>query len=1098
MLTLIEGGFASLSEDELISRIKSSVERGIRTYLFVPEQQTVTAERTMCELLPKSAPLNFEVTNFTRFVNTSFRTLGGISGEYCDRASRSLIMWRTLTELSPMLYMTERSRTVSRGIVERAERMVGEMESLAISPEDIAEIERAGGARGERLKRKLSDLSLVYSLYKKTLGESFSDMTEETLALAELIREREEYLLGAEIYVDGFTSFTEPQYRLLSVLISRASVAVRLTLPRHKHERYEYSEVRDTERRLLNIADKASADKRIVRPTGLDISRPEIIPVISELLFTTDGGIDNDYLQTLDEDGGRVRIFSAETPSEECAFVADDIKKRVMHGAAYSDFAVISGTSGSYDGFIDRALRRAGIPYYMPLGKSGADCEAVKLIRTSYRIILRGFSRDDVITYMKSGLVGITKEESDIAELYIEKWGIDGRRFTDEGGWQMNPRGYEALGEDDYNTLALLEDIRLRLVTPLFTFSLDAESAKTVREQAEALFRFISDIKLEERLRDRALTLLSLDEHTRAEEMSRMFGIIMSSLDKLVLVSGDAPADAESFENQLSVVLSASPIGTLPSHIDEVTVGSADAMRVGGKRHVYLIGVNEGVFPSSQKDSSYFTDADKAELSSLGLAISPTGDIDNARGLYSFTRAFTSGRESVTLTYPKRDAALTPIHPSSVIARIGSLTDKRVEPRMISTLSAHDRLYSPASAYKFLYTGVDEEKKEIREALVMSGHADATDTPELSNRDSTLGKEALAIIYKGDLYLSQSRIEAFLDCPFSYFLKYGLKLGEDERAELKSNVIGSFIHAILEDFFREVRTRGISVSELTSDERLEITDRAAGRFIKEQLGSGYGRERTKIAISRLSRSALPVIEGLVDELSACKFEPTFFELSTDGRAEGSADPVIYERDDGRKIILRGKVDRTDTYRHGDDVYVRVVDYKTGAKNFSPNDLEEGRNLQMFLYLKAIVDTKSESFRRLIGVPEGGELIPAGVIYAKTSIKDATVKHSDDAAAREAAKALSEREGMVLDDDVSLSAMNPAFTPLSYPENSRNQKSNAAKKYTREGWSEICRTIEDAVLDISARMTSGKIPAEPKEDGGRSACDWCSYRAVCRK
>ncbi len=1099
MLTLIEGGFASLAEDELTARIRESVDKGRKTLLFVPEQQTVTAERTMCEVLPPDAPLRFEVTNFTRFVNTSFRSLGGISGEYCDTAVRSLIMWRTLTELSPVLYMTEKSSSVSRGAVESALSAVKEMESLAITQEKLKELDGAPELGG-RLGHKVRDLALIYSLYKKTLGERYGDMTEDTLALAELIAKKEDYLRECDIYVDGFTSFTEPQYRLLSVLLARCSVTVRLTLPRIGADRYEYKEVKSTAVRLSSIADAEGCKRYIVRPSGRDTTRAEIIPLISELLWTADGEIDNEYLQTLGDDGGRVRIFSAETPNDECILVAEDIKRRVMLGARYSDFAVVTGSLERYEGILDRALTIAKVPYYFSRTRSTAGHEAVKLIHTAYRIIMRRFPREDVITYMKSGLVGITEDESDECELYIEKWGIDGERFTSPDGWHMNPRGYEPLTEDDVQVLTRLEDVRGRLTAPLLTFLADSERASFVTEHAEALFRFLSDIKLEERLFERSVTLSSLGEHTRAEENSRIFGRICSSLDKLVRASGDMRADAESFENQLSVVLSGELVGTLPSHVDEVTVGDADMLRVREKRHVYLIGVNEGVFPRGPRGASYFTDTDRQALFALGLSIEPLGDTESARALYSFTRAFTAGKDSVTLLYAKRDSSLSPIHPAGVIARIGELTGGATVPVYAGSLSARDVLFTPEFAYRHLYTESEGGRDGIRDALTKSGHGGVPGLmgEELSNTGAALGREAIGIIYSGDLYLSQSRIEAFLNCPFAYFLKHTLKLGEDERAELRSNVIGSFIHCILEDFFREVKRRGMTLATLSVEDKLKITEGASRRFITEQLGEGFGRERTKIAIARLSRSAMPVIEGLIDEFSDCRYEPTFFELSTDGRTEDSASPVIYTREDGKRIIIRGKVDRTDTLRSGNDVYVRVVDYKTGAKDFSPSDLAEGRNLQMFLYLKSIVDTQNPKFKELIGASEGGELIPAGVIYAKTAIKDATVRHSDDGEAVRAAKELSEREGMVLDDGTSLGAMNPAFTPLAYPETSRNKKSNDEKKYTREGWDELCKTIESAVLDVSEEMTSGKIPAEPRVDGSRSACDYCAFRPVCRK
>ncbi len=1099
MLTIIESGFCTLGESELITQIKLAVEKKQKAFLFVPEQQTLSRERAMCDILPPSSALCFEVTNFSRFTNTAFRSLGGISGEYSDKATDALIMWRALTELAPVLKITGGKSTVTSGTVSRALSAVREMQGLAITPMDLSEAEAACGTDKGKLKEKLADLSLIFSLYEKLLLEKYSDIYTDTVSLAKMLAERPDYLSGAEIYIDGFTSFTEPQYRLISEFIKSASVTVRLIMPRHGLDGFEYSELKSTRRRLITLADKCGAQKRILHPESPDGTRPEIIRAITELLWKNTGTLDDDTLKTLGESGGRVRIFSAETPFAECDFVASDIKRRVMAGAKYSDFAVIARGADAYLGILDLSLDSADIPYFYSKKKDLSSFEAIKLINTAYAIISRGFAREDVLTYLKCGLSGITRDEGDIFEEYVDRWGIDGRRFLDPEAFTMNPRGYEPFCEDDVLLLEKIADIRERLITPLADLSDKAKSAHTVREHATVLYEFLCELDFERALYERALELRGLYEDARAEENLRLYKTVCDSLDRLVTVLGDTRADSECFINQLGVVLGEFGMSSIPAHIDEVTVGSADMIRLSEKKHVYLIGVNDGEFPRTVSDDSYFTDRDKAALMDSGLAIEPDLDIRGARELYAFSRAFSSAGETVTLLYSRRSPDLAPILPASPIERIKDLTRGTVLPIDIDTLRVSDRLFTTDMAYELYESATQSEREQIRLALMGAGDDKRAALSELpiENGELTLGGEVVAMLYGGDLYLSQSRIESYMRCPFSYFLRYNLKLGESERAELSSNVIGSFIHAILEDFFCEVRERGLDVAALTDEEKLKITERASKRYVSGFLGGG-GKERTKVAIARLCRSALPVIDGVCDEFSDCKFVPAFFELSTDGRRKNDARPIVYTREDGKKIIIRGKVDRVDTYKNGEDVYVRVVDYKTGSKEFSPSDMAEGINMQMFLYLESIVRTDTREFRERIGVGDGGELIPAGVIYAKTSIKDAVVKTASDGAARQSARELSSREGMVLDEECSLSAMNPRYTPLSYPETPRNEKANARRKYTREDWEEICKSMESAILDVTAKMQGGNINASPTEIKGVSPCDRCKYRAVCRK
>ena len=360
-----------------------------------------------------------------------------------------------------------------------------------------------------------------------------------------------------------------------------------------------------------------------------------------------------------------------------------------------------------------------------------------------------------------------------------------------------------------------------------------------------------------------------------------------------------------------------------------------------------------------------------------------------------------------------------------------------------------------------------------------------------SDREKVLGKDALALIYRGDVYMSQSRLDSFRSCPFSYFAKYVLHLNEERRSELSADVIGIFIHSVLEVFFKTVYEGGGSVADLTDQRRTEIAELASRSYIEDILGGGFGEARTENVIERLCRAARPVIDGLCEELGNCKYKPVFFELSTEGKESDAPDPLTIDLDGESKLVISGFVDRVDSLKVGDDVYVRVVDYKSGSKSFSPADLAKGENLQMFLYLKSIVDTDKPEFLERMGVTGKGGLVPAGVMYVKTSLRDVTVDTASDEDAEKARRELSGREGMLLDEEMSIGAMNPYYLPdgVTDPE--------SAYRYSREGWDEISRTVEGVVVELAKRMKSGDISANPKIQGSKSPCTYCPYKPICR-
>ena len=254
----------------------------------------------------------------------------------------------------------------------------------------------------------------------------------------------------------------------------------------------------------------------------------------------------------------------------------------------------------------------------------------------------------------------------------------------------------------------------------------------------------------------------------------------------------------------------------------------------------------------------------------------------------------------------------------------------------------------------------------------------------------------------------------------------------------------------------------------------------------------------KIRISRLCRAAAPVIDGLCDEFSDCEFTPAFFELKIKKDRPGLPSPSEIALDNGTKAMIGGTIDRVDTLSKDGDVYVRVVDYKTGFKDFSPEDLDNGENLQMFLYLKAITETNSKEFKEKLGVGEGGRILPAGVIYVKTSIGDVKVKKYDDAEAEEKVKKAQGRQGMILDDDEIVRAMNTKYIPVKFKDGVIDERYKNML-YTIDGWEEIMHKVESAVKDISTKIRAGGIGAHPKKHDSRGTrCDVCDYKPICRR
>ena len=1087
MLKIIRSGFGGGANLRIADALTEAINHERQCYLIVPEQQTVMAESEMALRLPKNAPLYFEATNFTRFSNTVLRSLGGLSGEYCDSGKRALIMWRAVTELMPNLSITSRGE-VNAGIVDQSLRAVAEMENLGITPEDLS---RSAPllAEDKRLTSKLSDLSKIYSLYKQMISSKYSDSNDAVNFTVKRLSEKPDFLRGALIFIEGFTSFTEAQYALVGKLAARCDLNVFLPIPKGEKEGFEYKEILRAEQRLKRYAAREGADVSLKKEDGRFNTQSELLSELPYVIWKINPKFDNITLQNKDE----LRIFEASTPFEQCDFIASDIRRRVMEGERYSDFAIIARSIDKYSGILDGALEGADIPYFLSTKADVSSLEAVKLIYTAFTILRNGFMREDVITYAKCGFSGISRDECDELELYANTWQINGKRFTDGIDWNMNPQGYSTRKSDSTTEKLLrINEIRYRLVDPLLSLREDMAEGKTVREGAEALMRFLLKIKLEHRLRQRAEYHRSRGDSKSADELGGVWKMIISSLDSMVEVMGELPYSLDSFLSQLKTLFSYANLGRIPSFVDQVTVGSADMIRLSGKKHVYLMGVNAGEFPASVGEGSYFSDSDRAALAKIGLDIEPELEVKNARELFCFSRAMAAASESVTILYSLTDTKFKRIARAEVIDKMIKLTSGKLTPKKISDMSLRDRLFSAAATANTLDTVSDVEYPYVKEALINSGWGDvvAISEGDLKNTKMELGSALTNELYGSKMSLTQSRLDSFVNCPLGHFLKYTVKLGEHKIAEFDAPSIGSFIHGCLENFFGAMRAKGISPEKLDHKEREKFTREAAEKYLSA-MGEDIKATRTAVKIKRLTRAAVPIIDGLCDEFEKTKFRPRFFELEINGKDDEHPSPIHLKDESGRSVYVYGIIDRVDTYEGGDDVYVRVMDYKTGSKDFSPDDMEKGRNLQMFLYLKAIMESDKKKFRESLGVKEDGKIIPAGVIYVKTSLADAQIDRNSDADALAAVKKNQAREGMTLDGDFNTSLIGEDYVPGS------NKRDSEKYRYSEEGFEKIMETVEDAVLNIAGKIRSGKAEAEPNLEGKYSPCEWCEFKPVCR-
>ncbi len=1097
MLTLLFGAFGTGKTTRLFEEIAADIAEEIPSFLVVPEQNTVSVEAEAARRLPPKAPLSFEVTNFTRLADTVFRLVGGVSARYADEGTALLLARDATAAVAPLL--SDRRR-IDGDRVKEVMCAVRECKISAVTPEQL---ERAADALGgeSALARKLSDLSLLLASFGGTMAAHGCHLPADGLAhLADALALYNP-LAGARFRFDGFTSFTAVQRAVLGELLRSSDVTVTLPMPTGDAARraLSYAETDRTVQDLRRLASERGIPLRELALKENRRARHPVLSAIAERLFTVGAPPLPPPAEGEEE---AIRILECRTPFGEAELVAADIARRVQGGARYRDFAIIARSAEAYRGVLDTALSRHGIPAYFSLPTDLSAFEAIKLIRTAYAILTGGGRREDVITYLKSGLSGIPADDCDRFELYAERWGLTGERLLGRP-FRMYADGYDpprgdSAREQAEAELRALNETRTALAAPLAILKKSCKDNITIKEHSSVLYEFLTALDVDKQLFLRAKEHEARGESERAAEYARLFREITDVLDLLTELIPDSVVSASDFSELLSLLFSSRSLRTIPVGADSVTVGSADLLRPNEPRHVYLIGVNAGVFPREGEEGGLFTSAELDSLAELGIVLDGNDLVRASREYFCFLRAFSAASESVTLSYSLTDFSFSLSGRSEALDRILALTGDRFPILREEELPLADRLFSVSSALAALGAAKDAALRDsIRRALLqIPGTAPLLEraTRPLTDPQARVDTEVMDSLYRDRLSLTQSRIDRYVACPFSYFCEYVLKLSESTRIRLGSAEIGTFIHAVLEYFLGDPERA--SLSTLTDREIEEAVSRISDGYLASVFPEGEITPRIRHRFLRLGRRAVELLRELREEAAVSSFTPLFMEYEPSETDENAAEPPAITLEDGTRVTLYGKIDRVDVFRRDGNAYLRVIDYKTGEKKFSLDDIARGKNLQMLIYLFALWQTERRGFFETVGVAEGGHILPAGALYLNLSLKNTTV-----ATPSAASEPLCSRSGILLNLPENLRAMDGEgegrFIPIRLDADGNPTKGKLDSLATLEEMGALAAEVTETVRRIATRLRGGEADATPLVDKKKAPCDYCPYYPVCR-
>lgn len=1087
MIRFIYGIDEDAKHAALLTHIKASLAEGKKAILLVPEQETVTKERRMVEELPPAAQLSFEVSNFSRLANRIFRMCGGLACRYASSGTLTLLMWKTLRHVAPMLTQyTEHAATDLR-LTERMLSTVAQFKAYATTPDMLMAAKNAL-SQTDPLSNKLADLALVLGAYTAEVAQRFDDTADDLTRATALIAEHRDLFSDTHIFISSFTDFTAQELALLRSLIEISpAVTVLSPLSAPKQSGIHLASAAATEGRLLRLARECG--KRVFfeqtearSPRGaLDFIRRDLFD-LSAAPAPLGAAAD-----------GSVSLTVCATPYDEAEYAATLIARAVRKGACYRDFTIVVRDVAAYTGILDAALEKEGIPFYLSEKTDITVRPLIKLLLFALRIGRFGWQREDVVGYLKTGLTGICADDINFFEEYAEVWHISGKRSF-ETPFTMNADGYtERTSARATRILDGANRARAAFLPPLLSYLNTLETTTDAAAFAEATYRFLCDLHVPERMKNRAAARLATGERREAEEETRLFGVVVDALEAVAKVLEDEPLDLTSFTDALTLLISTTDIGTIPTSSDEVMIGSAATLRAVPPRTVIVLGLCDSVFPKAVVDSGLLSDTEKHRLAELGIELSADLATAASDELYYLYRAFCLPREHLHLSYSRAAADGRHTEPSIGISRIKTLFPE-LPITDFAALSPRDKIFSRAGALEHLRELQDDERKALLTLLSTD-----TETAEkithlmtpITEREASVPVTLAGKLFPPDAF-HPTGLEQFVSCKFAYYCDRILHLRQEPSDTLDAAAIGTFIHYVLENTIQAITACGHSFADCTEEEIDQIVKESIAAYRAHLIKAGGGiSPRAEVMLARLQSLARIVVGSLVAEFADSDFIPTFFEL--DLKQHGARAAVTLK--DGSEILLSGKADRVDIYRaESGEVFVRVADYKTGRKSFRREDIQKGYCLQMPLYLFALCNNTPPALADAIGLPKDTRFQPAGVTYLSTAVgsENTPVRIGKEQALKNAAERL-KREGLLPDSEELLRAISRSKSTAILGAPATRSK----KKTSPEGFATLFEELTDTVSRISREMKSGVAHAQPTDLRGRNACDFCGFAAVCR-
>ena len=1047
MLRLIIGTSGTGKSQLIRQKILQNASQGKKSMLIVPEQFSKTAESEIFSSLEKSSHGMVNVFSFTSLLRDVYSEKGKVPPALLTDAGKAVVAQKSIQTVYRQLENYGRLRHNVSFSYELS-RLFDDFIRNGITGGRLYELAQTAPAANFKLR----DIALIYSQYCAEIADSGQDMEQLYLELGATLPES--YTDSTEIFIDGFESFTCGQYAVIDRFLQKADdVYVALTADRvfdNTHGTHPLSYTAQTAQKLVANAKRLGVETPVA--TKLETKHR----FLNETLCNVDRYLlSENVVQAGSADNAFVTVF--DTQFSEVSFVAAQINKLTKQGYRYNDIAVVTPQLDRYEHQIQESFTLAGIPYFIDQSRIILSSAPVVLFRSVLEVMDRGINGDTVLPLLKTNL---TKHDSltiDRLENYAYIWQSHDMDWSQPFTLPFGRIDEGEVTDSDSEILAainsLVRDVR-------GTFGKASEGETLAQDLLTEMYDIITDLGCEQVM---TAIIEQTDDKEKADLLIRQWETAVDCVNQLYTLCGNSVMTAGQLQELFMLMVQGTEIGFAPQTQDCVLVSTPQRMKTDAVRAVFIVGASQDIFPKLASDSGILSSADIQYLKDNDCQIS--GDFSQRfafENLYYY-KALTTARELLYISCAAKNLDSQEL----LSAGIEGLRDALKLGQAV--LNVEDYCISDEFFVQYISETKGEQGTEILNMLGM-------DIPAVTQRNFNIQNlDALRELVGNHMVISPTAAENYCKCAFGYFVKNLLRIYPLEKAQISQREAGDYLHTVAQKVMEQYKT---DYYKAPWDE----IEAKAKAVVAEYLETSYPKQVRKTArfaalSDNMRQNALQLLKYIHTEQQASIFRPVAFEKQIG--FDSDIKPVTITLDDGSRVSIIGVCDRIDTMEADGKNYIRIVDYKTGTKKFSLEDVYNGLSSQLLLYMNSVVS----------GSEFLPDAVPAAVVYQPS---DAAFKFDDEGS-------LYTPVGMAVESpQISQGFDRECQGNFGVIKGDDKIKSlSGSEVVTEKMFAAVMEHTKHNIKEMAQSVYSGRFDNVPMDLGNeRTACEWCGYRAIC--